>query len=227
MRRKVHGFTLIELLVVVAIIAILAAMLLPALSKAREKARAAVCLSNLKQLGVVLFMYANDYDDFMVPIYFTPDGSSQGSYWPWRLQAAGYFKGYPFAYSSLRAEKVYWCPSARIKPNYSDGVMQCGHYGYNKYLGTGLGFTSLGAVKPGRKLSRVPRASEYFWLVDKAESTAPDANPKLGPGQSGMRHSNGANVLYVDGHVGWINSDAGSTSSPYVPPWRIDDSYDP
>src|SRR6476659_6898905 len=74
--RKHRGFTLIELLVVIAIIAILAAILFPVFAQARERARSAACLSNLKQIGLAFAMYAQDYDEVAVATAIANGGPS-------------------------------------------------------------------------------------------------------------------------------------------------------
>jgi prepilin-type N-terminal cleavage/methylation domain-containing protein len=103
--RKSSGFTLIELLVVIAIIAILAAILFPVFAQAREKARQTSCLSNLKQVGLGLQMYCQDYDENMIlntRYYDTTSGDNHGM---WAMSVQAYIKN----------TLIFSCPSGSNK----------------------------------------------------------------------------------------------------------------
>ena len=107
-----RGFTLIELLVVVAVIAILAALLMPALSQARGKARQVRCISNLRQIGLAVFMYANDNNGYLVRAdYDGPLGKSWFDALPPYVVEGGdrYIFGW-YNYPLWPHPKM-WCPS--------------------------------------------------------------------------------------------------------------------
>ena len=117
-----RGFTLIELLVVIAIIAILAALLLPALAKAKEKALRIACVSNLKQIGIAIFMYASDNEDKMPP---NRVNATSGSVWyPYEIgrQSGRVWSDGPHNLGSLWGTKnipdgkVLYCPSSKKFP---------------------------------------------------------------------------------------------------------------
>jgi prepilin-type N-terminal cleavage/methylation domain-containing protein/prepilin-type processing-associated H-X9-DG protein len=116
--RKKYGFTLIELLVVIAIIAILAAILFPVFAQARDKARQATCLSNLKQLGLAFLMYAVDYDDTLpCPGGGTniQSGGSPQTGWIQPLPDGSFSGIFPYVKSSDRfspSNNMFSCPSA-------------------------------------------------------------------------------------------------------------------
>jgi len=190
MRRRIlksSGFTLIELLVVIAIIAILAAMLLPALSKAREKARQAACMNNLKQIGLIYHMYLNDWT------YFPP---SRNPMWPVTLYKTGYLN-LPHS-SSPGTPSLVVCPSNR-EGGYIDW--------HPSWDGTQYRFTyTRNYDLVGQKLCRLPLYA--FLAGDMANSwydcTASEDRWTLDERIYWGIHSGGANLLFVGGHVEWL-----------------------
>ncbi|MFQ6131509.1 MAG: prepilin-type N-terminal cleavage/methylation domain-containing protein [Armatimonadota bacterium] len=210
LRRSNHGpgFTLIELLVVIAIIAVLAAILFPVFAQAREKARQASCLSNLKQLGMAMAMYADDHDEIMPIAYYFSAGWSDEYAWDFHLD---WTTSPPTATLGLlgpytRNGQINSCPTFHEE---AWGRPHTG-YGYNTtYIGHGQfepdpvpaavsqikypaetalladsAFVSGGSIAANNYL-RAPGDPSYAWI---------------GPNVH-FRHVNAANVAYCDGHV--------------------------
>ncbi len=198
--RICRRFTLIELLVVVAIIAILAALLLPSLGRAWDVARRSSCGGNLRQQGFAVFSYSNDYSGYLITRAYSSSGTGV-MHWLWRVQLAPYLNmapGVPYYWT----KGAFKCLSCRLKP--SDAGYG-GGYGWNRFVGD----CDDSAFYPRLKLHTLKELPETIFIADATDLNVSGEFNYVSvqyttDGRAiGRRHQNGANVLWGDGHMEW------------------------
>ncbi len=224
------GFTLIELLVVIAIIAILAAILFPVFARAREQARKTSCLSNMKQIGLGLYMYAEDYDEIL------PERRGSGDHGP--VDPADFENGYQrtwqnMVYPYIKNYQVFKCPSnsaaqhgvgglasttgSSVSPYFAAGyAMYLPNYTPSPLYPNGAAYPQpiAGLPYPSQELIIVedhfiwPDAGPWLSYCEPSpSSTDPNCPPSDGeflPGPStwSSGHANkAANIIYLDSHA--------------------------
>ena len=218
--RLCHGtprrFTLIELLVVVAIIAILAAMLLPAMAKARETARATTCVNQLRQIGTGVVLYGEDNEDFMPPTNFSLAAPALVWYWA----------DFVYPYFDPQAMRSTIAGSASVGAVPGDGVYDRGYIRYShlmncptqedrgryEYCWNAIHGWTGAAPGNARKLNFFREADKYCQIVDTGRHPTgipernfnPAQDPEIATLAANVPHRGAGNAFYLDTHVATV-----------------------
>lgn len=216
------GFTLIELLVVIAIIAILASMLLPALTKAKQKAQGIQCMSNTKQLAMASIMYSGDFRDAIVlnPVLKTGTGADGTNAWAvnWEnflpnnagnFEPRGLRNGLlaPYVANNLA---IYKCPADMyLATKGTQKLPRVRSLSMNAYLGSDDAANGIYSYpyKTFKKLPAVTRPAKFFMFVDEHPDSINDGFMIVGPSQDewkndwpGCYHNGACGFSFCDGH---------------------------
>jgi prepilin-type N-terminal cleavage/methylation domain-containing protein/prepilin-type processing-associated H-X9-DG protein len=225
-RSTTRAFTLIELLVVIAIIAILAAILFPVFAQARAKARQTACLSNMKQIGIGLMMYTQDYDETL------PGNDPANGYAAGFQQPLGWNRpftaGVPATYRNwardvqpyIKNFGIYICPSATPRSSFNGGnpdFNECNKTANPTCFDTSYALNGLAETRP---MAVIPTPADIIYLREfNIFSRTSQARPRRStPTATTFQefnhilydfiHNEGSNLLYCDGHAKWSRKTA-------------------
>jgi prepilin-type N-terminal cleavage/methylation domain-containing protein/prepilin-type processing-associated H-X9-DG protein len=198
------AFTLIELLTVIAIIAILASMLLPSLSRAREMARRTSCASNLRQLNLGIQQYTQDYDETLPPAAVGTGGENKIGGWVFYSQfgtganSARFDPSKGAIYPYVKSVQIFVCPDD------SQGQSNGNSYAINSCALTQVGDGMSGA----KSLAAFDEVSKWMLLSeeDTFQKTTDDGYQLFPPPANNFsdRHTDGSVIAFMDGHTKWL-----------------------